>query len=179
MDTSELIPKIESVAPGAVLEIRPFGRSAEISIWIEMRAIQQVAQLLRFDPDFELNLLENLSVMELDRALVFTYFLRAAKKQELIIVRGTVAITGADDEIEVDSVQGVWPMARPLEKEISELFGVKFKGTKWIAEEGNLLPENWLGYPLRKAYVFPAEVDGAIHLRPVGRTAPDEHEVKI
>ena len=175
MDMSALLPKLEKAVPKAVLNIRPFGHGKEISLWVEMRAIASVAQFLCEQTSEKLDCLENLSVMEIEGALVLTYFLRSSQNNETCILRGSLVPKSADAETEAPSVSPTWPMAQAYEDQAAELFGVRFTGGPPLKRQ--MLPDGWLGYPLRKNYIFPAEVDGILHMRPVGRTEPDEFGV--
>jgi NADH-quinone oxidoreductase subunit C len=48
------------------------------------------------------------------------------------------------------SVVGLWPTADWLEREVFDMFGIKFDGHPGLKRI--LLPEGWKGYPLRKDY---------------------------
>jgi NADH:ubiquinone oxidoreductase subunit C len=180
VDTSDLIPKLEAVAPGAILEARPFGRSGALSLWIEMRAIEKVARALRDDEALGLDWLENLSAMEFEGAIVLNYFLRSTSAlQGLFVLRGSVLPESPESETDVGSVRAIWPMAEAFEREIADLFGIRFAGNPKADPTGKrgLLPEGWVGYPLRKNYVFPMEYLDIPHARPAGQTGPDEFGV--
>ena len=58
----------------------------------------------------------------------------------------------------VPSVSGVWPIAQWHERECYDLIGVQFAGHPNHVRI--LLPEDWLGHPLRKDYQFPEEYHG-------------------
>ncbi len=55
---------------------------------------------------------------------------------------------GVDDGQKVPSLKGVWLGAEYPEREIWDLFGVVFEGNEQT--ERFLLPDDWVGHPLRK-----------------------------
>ena len=62
------------------------------------------------------------------------------------------------DNPHVSTMEGVWKVANWLEREVFDLFGVIFEGHSDLRRI--LLPEDWVGYPLRKDYVEQEEYDG-------------------
>jgi NADH-quinone oxidoreductase subunit C len=63
-------------------------------------------------------------------------------------VRLKVRLSGSDPI--VDSLVPVWPGANWLEREIFDLFGIRFTGHPDLRRI--LLPDDWEGYPLRRDY---------------------------
>ena len=55
----------------------------------------------------------------------------------------------AENEM-VPSVSSVWPTANWLEREVYDMFGIRFEGHPHLTRI--LLPDEWQGYPLRKDY---------------------------
>jgi NADH-quinone oxidoreductase subunit C len=54
------------------------------------------------------------------------------------------------DKPTIATVEGVWKAATWLEREIYDLFGVNFEGHSDLRRI--LMPDDWVGYPLRKDY---------------------------
>ena len=53
------------------------------------------------------------------------------------------------------SVSSVWPTANWLERETYDLMGLEFSGHPWLHRI--MMPDNWVGYPLRKDYPLGGE----------------------
>jgi NADH-quinone oxidoreductase subunit C len=64
------------------------------------------------------------------------------------IVRLCVRLDEADPSVE--SMTSVWPGANYYEREVFDLFGVRFDGHPNLRRI--LMPDDWQGYPLRKDY---------------------------
>ena len=63
-------------------------------------------------------------------------------------VRIAVRLDSAD--LAVDSITDVWPSANFYEREVFDLFGVKFNGHPGLTRI--MMPTDWQGHPLRKDY---------------------------
>lgn len=74
------------------------------------------------------------------------YHLLSIKRKER--VRLKVRLEG-DDPV-VESITPVWPSANFFEREVFDLFGVRFLGHPYLRRI--MMPEDWEGHPLRKDY---------------------------
>lgn len=164
METTEIVTQILNQVQGALLESCRFGRSESALYRVSDKKLQKVARALKDEAGFDW--LENLSAMQMEEDLVFTYFLRKTNSSETLIVRTSVPITekrgstgiGGEAWVEMDSLSAIWPMAILREAEISRLFGVRFSGTADDPEPGS----SWDGFPLRKSFDVIGAAGGAV-----------------
>ena len=75
-----------------------------------------------------------------------SYHIVSHKFKERVRLRAMVS--GADAA--VDSATSVWPGANYYEREVFDLFGVRFEGHPNLRRI--LMPDDWKGHPLRKDY---------------------------
>ncbi|MFP5235606.1 MAG: NADH-quinone oxidoreductase subunit C [Acidobacteriota bacterium] len=64
------------------------------------------------------------------------------------VIRLRVVVDEADPT--VDSVCPVWPGANYYEREVFDLFGIRFEGHPNLRRI--MMPDEWVGHPLRKDY---------------------------
>ena len=175
MEQGALLARIEKILPGVVLQKQRFGRGGELSIWVETKSLYLAAHALRSDPEIQADWLEHLSVMQVEEALVATYVLRSTSGELSLLLRVSVVPPTSEAEAELPSTAAIWPMAAPMERELAELFGIKFLGSGDApgGSPSEAALRAWGGYPLRKGYKFPTEVLGIQHHRPTARKGGD------
>jgi len=133
--------------PDAVTGVK-FDRD-EMTIYVERSAIREASALLRDDANCPFNLLSDVTAVDwypAEPRFEVIYHLFSIRNKER--VRLKVKLNG--DMTAVDSVTSVWPAANYFEREVFDLFGVRFNGHPYLRRI--MMPENWEGYPLRKDY---------------------------
>ncbi len=141
------IAKLVAWNPAAV-EAAKFDRD-EISIYVERSLIREACVLLRDDADCPFNYLADVTCVDWfpsePRFEVVYHLLSIPKKER---VRLKVRLEGSSPAL--DSITQVWPSANYFEREVYDLFGVRFAGHPYLRRL--LMPEDWEGHPLRKDY---------------------------
>ncbi len=74
------------------------------------------------------------------------YHLLSIKRKERLRLK--VRLDG--DDAVIESITAIWPSANFFEREVFDLFGVRFLGHPYLRRI--LMPEDWEGHPLRKDY---------------------------
>jgi NADH-quinone oxidoreductase subunit C len=121
----------------------------EMTISVERSEIRQVCALLRDDRNCPFNYLSDITCVDWypsEPRFEVIYHLLSMPNRER--VRLKVGLTGEMPTVE--SVTSVWPGANYFEREVYDLFGVRFAGHPYLRRL--LMPENWEGHPLRKDY---------------------------
>ena len=121
----------------------------ELSIYVGRSYIREACALLRDDERCPFNVFCDVTCVDWypsePRFEVIYHLLSIAGKER---VRLKVRLDGGSPAIE--SVTSVWPAANLFEREVFDLFGVRFTGHPYLRRL--LMPEEWEGHPLRKDY---------------------------
>ena len=132
---------------GAV-EAARFDRD-ELTIWLQRGYLRAACELLRDDESTRFNFLSDVTCVDWypsePRFEVVYSLLSMPRKQR---IRLKVRLHG--DDAAVDSLTPLWPGANPFEREVFDLFGVRFHGHPDLRRI--MMPDNWDGHPLRKDY---------------------------
>ena len=121
----------------------------ELTIYIDRPFIREACAILRDDPTVPFNFLSDVTCVDWypsePRFEVVYHLLSIPQKDR---VRLKVKLSGDDPSIE--SLTPLWPAANFFEREVFDLFGVRFQGHPYLRRI--LMPEDWEGHPLRKDY---------------------------
>jgi len=132
----------------AAVEGAKFDRD-EMTVYVERSAIREACSLLRDDPGCMFNYLSDVTCVDWfpsePRFEVIYHLLSISKKE-----RVRLKVRLGSDNPALESVTSVWPGANYFEREVFDLFGVRFLGHPYLRRL--LMPEDWEGHPLRKDY---------------------------
>jgi NADH-quinone oxidoreductase subunit C len=140
-----LIKKLKSQFGDAIGEALEF--IGQLSVTVDGQRIVEICDFLKRDQDTPFNYLSDLTCVHYpdrwDAPFEVVYNLFSIEANERIRLKVRTSDV-------VESVTGVWPAANWLEREVFDLFGVRFSNHPDLRRL--LLPPDWEGYPLRKDY---------------------------
>jgi NADH-quinone oxidoreductase subunit C len=145
-----LVKKLKAQFNEAIGEASEF--IGQLSIRIQRERIVEVCDFLKQDEKTPFNYLSDLTCVHYpdrgDAPFEVVYNLFSIPTNERVRLK-----VSTNEAAGVDSVTGVWPAANWLEREVFDLFGIRFANHPDLRRL--LLPPDWEGYPLRKD--FPLE----------------------
>ena len=149
-DRSSVEELCQAVAERFGLELRTF--RGEITLIVPPEQIYQVALTLR--DEFQFNFLRSLTASdywpELEPRFHIVYQLYSHKHNQRMCLRVPVETADPATLPALPTVETVWSVANWHEREVFDMFGVRFEGHSDMRRI--LMPADWEGYPLRKDY---------------------------
>jgi len=138
---------LRSWNPKAAAEVIEF--RGETTIVVPRELLRATAERCREDAKLQYNLLTDATCVDrypAEPRFELNYHLVSIPRREKVRLRVWL---GGNDPV-VDSLVPVWPGANWLEREIFDLFGIRFAGHPDLRRI--LLPDDWEGHPLRRDY---------------------------
>jgi len=144
MNNEELKTKISGITDKA--EFSEKG-SEFLNVIIPPEVLHSLASKLKHDNDTKFDYLFCLSGVDWISHLMVVYHLTSSEINHTVVLKVKI-----EDRIipEVDTVSDIWKTAEFHEREVYDLFGIKFRNHPDLRRI--LLDEDWVGYPLRKDY---------------------------
>jgi NADH-quinone oxidoreductase subunit C len=108
----------------------------------------EICRFLKGQPELSFDFLEDLTATDHPKQnlIRIVYHFYSYRHRHLFIAKVEVN----RQQAELDSVEPVWKAANWLEREVYDLFGVRFTGHTDLRRI--LMPDDWVGHPLRKDY---------------------------
>ena len=154
---SEVRATIGAGAPGAVEDA--IDRAGDLTLQIAPGRLLEVARFVA-GPPLSFALLSDLTCSDWPerpvrfRIAYHLFSLESGSRLRLRVWAGEGG-TPAGGGPEVDSVTSVWATANWHEREVYDMFGVRFRGHPDLARI--LMPLDWEGHPLRRDYPLGGE----------------------
>lgn len=154
MQPGEIYGRLEQRFPGKVSGFR--GDALDPFFFVEPDALVEICRYLRDDPELSFEILSDLTAVDFpkEEKIHVVYHLYSYAHRHQAVPK--VALPR--DNPRLPTLEGVWKAANWMEREVFDLFGVDFEGHSDLRRI--LLPEDWVGHPLRKDYVEQEEYDG-------------------
>jgi NADH-quinone oxidoreductase subunit C len=108
--------------------------------------LQKTAAFLKNDPQLEFDYLISVTAVDYLEKMTVVYHLDSTLYRHLLVLKTDV--TGRENP-SVDTVSELWPTAGFQEREVFDLFGIRFNGHKDLRR---LFMEDDYGFPLRKDF---------------------------
>ena len=154
MTPQAIITHLQARFEGRLLEVHADGLHPRVHVAGE--TWRELAEFLKSDPALAFDWLASLGGMD----YVATEQLGLVVDLWSTTLGHTFAVKVfvPRDNPHLPSVTDLWAAANWQEREAFDMFGLIFDGHPDFRRI--LLEDNWVGYPLRKDYVFPREVNG-------------------
>jgi NADH-quinone oxidoreductase subunit C len=139
--------RLNALSPGLVSGAEIFRE--ELTITVARAELSRAAGFLRDDPELQFTFLSDLTATDhfpLEPRFAVVYHLLSIPHRQTLRLRTWTE--GANPV--VPSVTSIWPTANWHEREVFDLFGIRFEGHPDLTRL--LLPLDWEGHPLRKDY---------------------------
>lgn len=134
--------------PGAVVR-EELAAGMQAVVWIAPARSLEVLTWLRDDEAHRYDLLVDVTAVDYGggRPLAVVYQLWSVSHRRQLRVKCELPL----DALEIDSVEPLWKCANWLEREVFDLFGIRFRGHPDLRRI--LMPDNYAeGHPLRKDF---------------------------
>ena len=151
MDPVQIAKMIEEKFPGQVLGVATF--AGQVGVQVQKDRVVEICRYLHDDPSIRMDHLSDLTAVDYsaypdDPGPRFEVVYNLISTGHRHRIRLKVRL--AEDDPRIESVTSVWKTANWHERETFDLMGIIFD--KHPDLRRILLPEDWVGHPLRKEY---------------------------
>jgi NADH-quinone oxidoreductase subunit C len=147
LEKNPAVARIRAWQSGAIAELISF--RGELTVLVPREYLLPLCEFLAADRDLAFTYLSDVTAVDrfpIEPRFELNYHLLSISRRDFLRLR--VRLSGESPAIE--SVVPVWPTANWHEREIFDLFGIRFEGHPNLRRM--LLPDDWEGHPLRKDY---------------------------
>jgi NADH-quinone oxidoreductase subunit C len=154
VEAKEIFAKTERRFPGKVSGFK--GDVFDPYFQVDSQSIVEVCRYLRDEPELKFEVLSDLTAVDRpkENKTEVVYHLFSYSQRHQIVLK----VDLPREQPRLATMENVWKAANWFEREVFDLFGIDFEGHSDLRRI--LLPEDWVGHPLRKDYVEQEEYDG-------------------
>jgi NADH-quinone oxidoreductase subunit C len=141
----DILSQLAAKFGDAVSDLKP---AMDPFVVVKGEKIVDVCRFLHDDPGLAMDFLEDVTATDhpKEKLIRVVYHLWSYKLRHGVVLKVELDRTDA----KVPTVDPVWKAANWLEREVYDLFGVTFVGHPDLRRI--MLPDDWVGHPLRKDY---------------------------
>lgn len=142
------IARLRAAQADAILRTEDNPTTGMSVVHVKPGALPELATVLRDDPSLDFKMLCDLTCVdraEEEKRFTLVYNFYSVSRNRRLFLKSQVA-----EGQPVPTLSGVFPSANWAEREVFDLFGVRFQGHPDLRRI--LLPDEWEGHPLRKDY---------------------------
>jgi NADH:ubiquinone oxidoreductase subunit C len=123
-----------------------------LNIIVPPEELRSFVLQLRSDPDLAMDYLFCLTCIDWKTHFTIVYHFTSTRHRHNIVVKAKIDRTNP----EIETVSDIWRTAEMLEREVYDLFGVKFMHHPDLRRL--IMPDDWEGWPLRKDFEDPVNM---------------------
>jgi NADH-quinone oxidoreductase subunit C len=157
MEPLQILERLKNQFGDRVLEV--VDRKLDPFAVVDPKAIVEIGRYLKSDPELQMDCLSNQSGVDYKDHVEVVYHFFSYQRRHGTVLK----VKLPRDNPSIETLESVWKSANWMEREIFDLLGVNFEGHSDMRRI--LMPEDWVGYPLRKDFVEPLEYHGISTVR--------------
>jgi len=119
-----------------------------IEIFVALNELHELCYFLKNEKDFGYDYQFCMTAVDNPDYFLLVYHFENTETKECVVVK---AKTEGRENPFADTVCDIWPSSEFFEREVFDLFGIKFKNHPDLRRI--FLEDDWQGYPLRKDYI--------------------------
>jgi NADH dehydrogenase I D subunit len=156
--SNSTLEKLRAQFTDAVQDVNEF--RGDTTVILRREVLLDAARFLQADPDLQYDLLVDLTSVDrrdlgVEPRFATIYELYSISKNHSIRLKVPLPWDSTSEMPRCPSVSHIWPTANWHEREVYDLMGIEFTGHPWLRRI--LMPDNWVGHPLRRDYPLGGE----------------------
>jgi len=152
---TDIVTILDHSFPGCILTVQDT-KDDFPTLWVKPADIVEVLRFLKMDLDSPYKMLYDLTAIDEQARnhrpnqpgsrFTVVYQLLSFERNAFLRLKVPLNV----DELTLPSVTSVWPAANWYEREVYDLFGIRFQGHPHLKRI--LMPDTWVGHPLQKCH---------------------------